>query len=531
MKSKVWLGLKILCLSSGLLKAQVPQTLLRGPYLQQVSPNSAIVKWRTMLPANSVVKYGTDSTQLSQMVESTTVLNDHSVKLIDLKPNTKYYYSISSNLGPIQGNGRNFFITHPPIGTAAKTLIWAIGDAGMGNATHKAVRDAFFKFNNNQDPNLWLMLGDNAYYSGQDAEYQTGLFDIYPDFAKHNACFPTFGNHDSYGSLPTPGNETGPFFNVFDLPSAGEYSTLASNTETYYSYNYANMHFVSLDGNASQQILRNTAMLEWLMKDLESNKQTWTIVYFHHPAYTKGSHDSDDSTAEFELFHVREVIVPILEQYGVDLVLNGHSHSYERSKFINGHYGKSETFNDSMIVQSGNGRKDGDGPYLKRKGAHKGIVYVVAGSSCQTGGGDLNHPAMYKSLDKAGSFLIQVEGDELTGAFLSDSSAILDYFSIKKDNSSPTTGIDEFVGLGAELYPNPAQNQCNLKLNYPETGLLEVQITNLNGQQLLSKSVYHTAGSFNHVIDVNSLPVGVYHLKVLAMNKTVVANKKLAIIK
>ena len=65
------------------------------------------------------------------------------------------------------------------------------------------------------------------------------------------------------------------------------------------------------------------------------------IAFCHHPPYTKGSHDSD---ADIELMEMRQNALPILEDAGVDLVLSGHSHSYERSFLIDGHYGTSSTF-------------------------------------------------------------------------------------------------------------------------------------------------------------------------------------------
>ena len=55
------------------------------------------------------------------------------------------------------------------------------------------------------------------------------------------------------------------------------------------------------------------------------------IAYWHQPPYTKGTHDSD---TEIMCIEMRQNIMPILEQYGVDLVLNGHSHGYERSYLI-----------------------------------------------------------------------------------------------------------------------------------------------------------------------------------------------------
>ena len=82
------------------------------------------------------------------------------------------------------------------------------------------------------------------------------------------------------------------------------------------------------------------AMATWLRNDLAATAQTWLLAFWHHPPYTKGSHNSDTET---ELVQMRQNILPILEDYGVDLVLTGHSHSYERSFLLDGHYGTSGT--------------------------------------------------------------------------------------------------------------------------------------------------------------------------------------------
>ena len=81
-------------------------------------------------------------------------------------------------------------------------------------------------------------------------------------------------------------------------------------------------------------------MLTWRENDLAETTQKWIIAYWHHPPYTKGSHNSD---SESRLVDMRENALPILESSGVDLVLSGHSHSYERSYQLHGHYGTSGT--------------------------------------------------------------------------------------------------------------------------------------------------------------------------------------------
>ena len=119
-------------------------------------------------------------------------------------------------------------------------------------------------------------------------------------------------------------------------------------------------------------------MLTWLEADLANTAQDWIIAYWHHPPYSKGSHDSD---SEQRLYEMRENVVPILEDYGVDLVFTGHSHSYERSFLIDGHYGDAASFNDSFKVDLGDGNEASDGAYQKPNlgpEGHRGTVYTLS---------------------------------------------------------------------------------------------------------------------------------------------------------
>ncbi len=177
------------------------------------------------------------------------------------------------------------------------------------------------------------MLGDNAYSNGTDAEYQSAVFDIYPTLLRKSVVWPTMGNHDGYSS--TSSSQSGPYFSIFSLPKNAEAGGVASGTEAYYSFDYGNIHFICLDSEGSSRSSHG-AMLEWLRLDLAATTKDWIIAYWHHPPYSKGSHDSDTET---NLVDMRQNALPILEAGGVDLVLTGHSHSYERSYLLDGHYG------------------------------------------------------------------------------------------------------------------------------------------------------------------------------------------------
>ncbi len=141
---------------------------------------------------------------------------------------------------------------------------------------------------------------------------------------------------------------------------------------------------------------------------------------------------------------MRQVFLPVLEQYGVDLVLAGHSHSYERSHLIDHHYGASSTFTSEMKLDAGGGHDSTGGAYHKHlfnARAHQGAVYAVVGSSGWIGGGALNHPAMHVSLNELGSLVLDINSNRLDATFLRETGATNDTFTIVKVNSTTTLRI------------------------------------------------------------------------------------------
>jgi hypothetical protein len=273
------------------------------------------------------------------------------------------------------------------------------------------------------------MLGDNAYNSGTDTEYQNAVFAMYPQTLRQSVLWPTLGNHDTASSSNPPA--TLPYFQMFSLPVNGEAGGLASGTEKYYSFDFGNIHFVCLDSMSSSR-QPGSAMLTWLDNDLAASTQDWLIAFWHHPPYSKGSHNSD---TEAGLVEMRSNVLPVLEAHGVDLVLTGHSHSYERSYLLDGHYGVSTTLAPSMIKDGGSGRESETGAYTKPvlgPSPNLGAVYAVAGSSGQTSGGTLNHPAMFISLNNLGSMVLDIDGGRLDAKFLRETGAIADSFTMIK---------------------------------------------------------------------------------------------------
>ncbi|MFN3486621.1 MAG: fibronectin type III domain-containing protein, partial [Planctomycetota bacterium] len=221
------------------------QTVTRGPYLQQGTSTSVIVRWRTDTAANSSVRYGISPGSLTLHADNATSTTEHEVKLTGLSPGTKYYYSIGTPTRTLAGDATYFFVTAPPPGTVKPTRIWVIGDAGTKDNNQRAVRDAYTSYAGSTYTDLWLMLGDNAYNDGTDAEYQAAVFDMYATLLRQSVVWSTYGNHDGHSA--DSATQSGPYYNIFSFPKNGECGGLASGTEAYYSFDYANIHFICLD--------------------------------------------------------------------------------------------------------------------------------------------------------------------------------------------------------------------------------------------------------------------------------------------
>lgn len=408
-------------------------TVVRGPYLQVGTSSNIVVRWRTSQPATTRVHYGTNAGNLNFVVSNNGLVTDHEILLPSLLPDTKYFYDIGTTSAKLAGDATYFFVTAPVPGTPKPTRIWAIGDFGTGFYAQQQVRDAYANFTSGRNTDVWLMLGDNAYGNGYDYQYQAYVFEVYPTLLRQSVTWSTMGNHETGGGDQTLRNDYA-YYDIFTMPTAGQAGGVPSGTEHYYSFDYANIHFVCLDSQTAIYRQPNSAMLQWVTADLADNIRDWTIVFFHHPPYTFGSHNSD---VEADLVEVRGNILPVLEAHGVDLVLTGHSHVYERSYLIDGFYGLSGSANATNFINHGNGRTNGSGAYVKPTGnaaSRRGAVYITDGSSGGQGtGGPLNHPAHSYFTYSPGSLVVDVTGLRLNATFLNGSGGVEDTFTILKD--------------------------------------------------------------------------------------------------
>jgi hypothetical protein len=270
-----------------------PTAVVRGPWLQQTGPDGAIVRWNTDGPGAGRVWFGPSPGNLGSVVDDPRVAFAHEARITGAPADTRVAYAVGhATAGVLVGDDvDHVFRTAPVPGRRTPFLAWVLGDSGTANADAAAVRDAWRGLHPDPlDTDVWLMLGDNAYGTGKDSEYQTAVFDFYPEWLRQVSLWATLGNHDGYSAFSA--TQTGPYFDVFTFPTAGEVGGVGSGTEAYWSFDHANVHFVNLDSTDSDRSPTG-AMGTWLAADLAASTADWTVVFFHHPPYSKGSHDSD----------------------------------------------------------------------------------------------------------------------------------------------------------------------------------------------------------------------------------------------
>jgi Calcineurin-like phosphoesterase len=440
------------------------QSIVRGPYLQVRNQTGIQIRYSTNVGILTQVKYGLTPSNLNLSVNSTDYKTNHVAQISALTHSTKYYYGIYNGTTKLQGNADNFFITTQPKGSEQKMSIWVTGDCGTGHPKQTQIKNSFLNYVGNQYMDAWLLLGDNAYNDGTEDQYQASFFNIYQNdrIMKQTTIYPAPGNHDySFGVSRVWTDHNVPYYNIFAPVKNAEMGGVASNHKEYYSYDIGNVHFVSLDSygqeTANNYVLADTLspQVVWLKQDLAANTQKFTIVYWHHAPYTMGTHNSDNET---DLVAIRQKLVPIIERYNVDFVLTSHSHNYERSKLIKGHFGNEATFNSAVhVVNSSTGYYDGStnscAYHKKSNGSIKGTVYMVSGSAggvLYTQTATFPHDALPITVQQmGGSLLIEVEGDRLDLKMIGEDGTVQDKFTMVKDmNQTRTVNVP----LGANTF-------------------------------------------------------------------------------
>ena len=277
----------------------------RGPQLALASTRSMTIAWRSFELTEPTVVYWTEN-GLPSTRPSDGPGTEHVIELDDLLPDTAYFYQLQHD-GRSVGEVHNFWTAADSPDAAIRFGVF--GDFGCGcPAQYQSIGVL-----NDSQPDLVLTTGDNVYYSGNAREVRQNYFVPMASLIDHVPVYPSLGNHDVI-----TGNGS-PFLDSLYLPVND-----ADGSERFYSFDRGNCHFISLEvTDRVGDLSPGSRQYQWLVRDLERTAATWVICYFHHPLY------SDSSHGDGPLLQVH--LAPLFDEYGVDVVLSGHDHTYQRT--------------------------------------------------------------------------------------------------------------------------------------------------------------------------------------------------------
>jgi uncharacterized protein (TIGR03437 family) len=313
--------------STGLGRLVHAATLARTPYVQDVRTDRATIMWCTNEPDEAAVEFAQDPAAprwtrvparsrefRASQTGLTYTFYQHQADLTGLRPDSRYAYRVLGG-GQALGSANAAFVTAPDAGGF---LFLAIGDSGMGTPEQNLVERRMAA-----EPAAFLVhTGDVAYPVGSFTTYQANYFEVYRDIMGRMPFYPCIGNHDVDGDLGVA------YKAVHALPADGVPETVRGH---YYSFDWGGAHLVSLDATLMLHQNAATAMVQWLERDLARTRKGWRIVFWHHPPYDPARGNGPEATG------MRDRVLPILERYGVQLVLNGHAHAYQRTRPMLGH--------------------------------------------------------------------------------------------------------------------------------------------------------------------------------------------------
>jgi hypothetical protein len=257
-----------------------------------------------------------------------------------------------------------------------------IGDSGTGSSSQHRVAQQLWASHAKYPYEFVVMLGDNLYGGSDERDFKKKFEEPYqPILDAKIKFYASLGNHDS-------SNQS--LYKLFNM-----------NGDRYYSFSpKAGVRFFALDSNYMDK-----PQLQWLEKQLAGSGSDWKIAFFHHPIYSSGGRHGSD-------LQLRTLLEPLFLKYGVDLVLAGHEHFYERIK------------------------------------PQKGIYYFISGGAAKLREGNVrpNSPLTAKGFDTGYHFmLMELDKDALHFQVITDQGKTVDAGTLPRFNDQDRKKLAETV--------------------------------------------------------------------------------------
>lgn len=352
--------LKSLAQLTGMDSVDEPFGIVVPPYLQSVSTSQITIGWQTSKPATTFVRYGEtiDLEQNSTGIDGKMI---HHVTLDGLKPNTQYFYSVGSKDSSGETVSGDVLTFQTACGEESPYAFAIISDTqGNPEVAGKVAEMAWA-----QRPSFLIHPGDLVSTGTNDSHWTRQFFPAMAPLIGRVPIFPVLGNHEVNARN---------YYDYFDLPTP----------EYYYDFKYGNAHFFMLDTN--KRVDPESEQYQWLEESLKASQSKWKFVVHHHPVYSSDENDYGNlwKTNQSTRGDARvRVLAELYDKYHVDIVWNGHIHSYERTWPI---HRNAATTSDKgtvyMVTGGGGGGLETPGPFRPffqnnvKRGHHYCMAYV-----------------------------------------------------------------------------------------------------------------------------------------------------------
>ncbi len=330
-------------------------------------------------------------------------------------------------------------------------------------------------------PDLVLFSGDLT-LSGNNANQYDAFFTAASNFLANSVVYHAQGNHDA-GSTPW-------FTNMFDLP-------VTSGSNLYSAVKYGNAIFINLNSeNPSGQ----TAWLQTTLAAAAADPSImWKVISFHKPFFNIGLHAGDMNA-------YRSTWWKAFDDYGVDLILNGHDHNYQRSKPVN-----LKVSTTTPVAKYGSGVGEGRCQIICG-GAGAGLYAVGSGADSWT----------VNTKNSINNFVnCVVDNCTMVITAYTSTGSVLETFTLDKTTSSlcTATGIvskdlsEKFNPIS--VYPNPTSTIFTLNYSSELIGEGIIKIYDFNGKEVASEKIIKSKTEFEYKHDMSQFAKGVYTVSLM----------------
>jgi len=334
-------------------------SLIIKPYLQYGTQDGMTVMWQTNVAGSSRVHYGeTDACEKSVETEGQNEI--HEVRIEGLEAETQYFYRVETTAeggGSVKSSTSTFTTA---VREETPFAFAVISDTQTNDQVAKQVATHAWA----QRPSFLLHPGDLVETGVNDSHWTQQFFPSMHPLVSRVPFYPVLGNHEQNARN---------YYDYMSLP----------DPEYYYEFKYGNAHFFMIDTN--RNVGPDSEQYKWLDKKLDESDATWKFACHHHPPYSSDENDYGDlwKTNKSTRGDQRaRQLSKLYDKHGVDIVWNGHIHSYERTWPVRDGKAVPSDGPIYMIVGGGGGGLETPGPYRPffqnqvRRGHHYVMVHI-----------------------------------------------------------------------------------------------------------------------------------------------------------